>query len=135
MDRRKIPRQSKSNILAWCSLDVQGSDTREIFKITNTTTSYDSTNLERFFQQFKDEGRDYGFVLLNTLLFEFHFTILPTVSGRGTTNREIESVLGNKSVIQIVNGDKIVFGTLCHVYYIPKMYKFKIIGTQKLEFK
>ena len=49
-----------------------------------------------------------GSIYLNTLVMQFHFTIIPK-GGCGTVDRDLESVYKKTSVLKIVNDDNNCF--------------------------
>jgi hypothetical protein len=109
MARRKAPKESEFKVWGSVSFDWISLEGETSF-ITKSTVSYDSKNINKFFKNLIDIiGKNYGYIILSTLKFEFNFTMIPSGSSCGTKDRNIESVLNKKSVIQIVNDDNNCF--------------------------
>ena len=109
MARSKIPRNSEFKIYGSVSFDGISPFGVESF-INKATETHSSKNIDNFFNNLMTViGKDYGFIILNTLKFEFNFTLIPSGASCGTKDRDIESVLNKKSVIQIVNDDNNCF--------------------------
>jgi hypothetical protein len=109
MARRKIPRNSEFKIWASVTFDwISAFGDQAV--INKSTTTHSSKNIDRFFYNLTNIiGKNYGRIILNTLKFEFNFTLIPSGASCGTKDRDIESVLNKKSVIQIVNDDNNCF--------------------------
>ena len=108
--RKEIPRNANFKIWASCRYDYQTEDGEVQHKLPVTMTKYTNKELPKFFKEFVERiSCSYGTIILKTMIFEYHFVVIPSGAGCGTTSREVESVLNKKSVLQIKNDDQNCF--------------------------
>ena len=125
MARRLIPRDVVFKIWGGCKFEYVDS-TGQYKGLSKTTTPYKSNEIQEFFDELVNSLRmKYATILLQTLVFEFNFPILPPGGCSGTTDRSLESVFMKKSVIQVVNDDNNCFWYAMAILMNPKNEQVK----------
>ena len=115
--RKQIPRNASFTVFASCRYDYRTQEGGVLNMHPVATPKYESNKLREFFTDLvKRIECEYGTIVLKSMVFEYHFAVIPSGAGWGTTSRDVDSVMKKSPFYKSRTMIRIASGMLCPAY-------------------